>query len=73
MQDPKSKPIGYQWLVERFGVRKMPYWKESRVLEKGGRRIVERDGRVIEYRPAVQDPGDEVFAIIESPMPSVSS
>jgi Fic/DOC family len=60
-----SKPLGYAWLAERFGIVTMPHWKESRSLSKGARRLIERDGRVIEYLPSTQDPGDEVFEQLE--------
>jgi hypothetical protein len=43
----------------------MPHWKESRVMVKGPRRLVERDGRHFEYLPAAKDPGDDVFAHLE--------
>lgn len=65
MDIPESKPLGYAWLAERFDLVTMPHWKESRSLSKGARRIVERDGRVIEYLPASQGPGDDVFEQLE--------
>jgi hypothetical protein len=65
MDLPESKPLGYAWLAERFGLVTMPHWKESRSLLKGARRLVERDGRVIEYLPAAQGPGDGVFEQLE--------
>ncbi|MEZ5433682.1 MAG: hypothetical protein R3F31_21465 [Verrucomicrobiales bacterium] len=43
----------------------MPHWKESRSLSKGARRIVERDGRVIEHRPPPKRPEDDVFEQLE--------
>lgn len=43
----------------------LPYWRESWVLAKGMRRLVEKDGRQIEYFPAARDPGDDVFAHLE--------
>ena len=65
MDLPESKPLGYAWLAEQFGLVTMPYWKESHSLSKGARRIVERDGRVIEYLPASQGPGEDVFEQLE--------
>lgn len=65
MDTPESKPLGYAWLAERFDLVTMPHWKESRSLSKGARRIVERDGRVIEYLPAAQAPEDDVFEQLE--------
>lgn len=65
MDIPESKPLGYAWLAERFDLVTIPHWKESRALSKGARRIVERDGRVIEYLPAAQAPGDDVFEQLE--------
>lgn len=65
MDHPESKPIGYAWLAERFGVVTMPYWRESRVLTKGSRRLVEKDGRAVEYFPASQNPGEDLFAHLE--------
>ncbi len=65
MDVPESKPLGYAWVAERFGIVTMPHWKESRSLSKGARRIIERDGRVIEYLPASQGPGDDVFEQLE--------
>ncbi len=65
MDTRESKPLGYAWLAEHFGLVTMPHWKESRSLSKGARRIVERDGRVIEYLPASQGPGDDVFEQLE--------
>lgn len=62
---PESKPIGYSWLAEHFGIATLPYWRETRVLAKGARRWVERDSRQIEYLPAAQDPGEEVFDHLE--------
>lgn len=43
----------------------MPHWRESRVLVKGTRRLVETDGRQVEYLPAGQNPGENVFAHLE--------
>lgn len=65
MSNLESKPLGYRWLVEAFGLNVMPHWKECRALEKGSRRTVERERKVIEYLPASQDPGDDVFAQLE--------
>ena len=65
MDIPESKPLGYAWLAERFGIVTMPHWKESHSLSKGARRHVERDGRVIEYLPAAQGPGEDVFEQLE--------
>lgn len=65
MDIPDNKPLGYAWLAERFGIVTMPHWKESRSLSKGARRLVERDGRVIEYLPAAQGPGEGVFDQLE--------
>ncbi len=65
METPESNPAGNLWLAERFGVVSMPHWRESRVLAKGARRLVEKDGRLIEYLPAAQNPGQDVFAHLE--------
>lgn len=65
MEAPESNRIGYAWLAERFGVVALPYWRESRALAKGARRLVERDGRQIEYFPAARDLGEDVFAHLE--------
>jgi len=65
MEPPESNRIGYAWLTERFGVVTMPYWRESRVLIKGARRLVERDGLQVEYLLATRDPGNDVFAQLE--------
>ncbi len=43
----------------------LPYWRESHVLAKGARRLLEKDGREVEYLPATRDPGDDVFAHLE--------
>lgn len=65
METPECNRIGYSWLAERFGVVTLPYWRESRVLAKGVRRLVEKDGRKIEYLLAARDHGDDVFAQLE--------
>lgn len=65
MNIPESTPLGYAWLAERFDLVTMPHWKESRSLSKGARRLIERDGRVIEYLPAAQNPGEDVFEQLE--------
>lgn len=65
MDIPESKPLGYAWLAEQFGLVTMPHWKESHSLSKGARRIIERNGRVIEYLPAAQGPGADVFEQLE--------
>lgn len=65
MKSPDSKPIGYQWLAERFEMTVMPHWKESRILVKGARRLEEKDGRQIEYLPPGQEQGNDVFAHLE--------
>lgn len=65
MDVPESNGIGYAWLAERFGAVVLPYWKETRVLVKGARRLVERDGREVEYLPAARNPGSDVFAHLE--------
>jgi hypothetical protein len=65
MEAPESNRIGYAWLAERFGIVTLPYWRESRALAKGVRRLVERDGRQIEYFPAARDLGEDVFAHLE--------
>lgn len=61
----ESSRIGYSWLAERFEVETLPYWRESRVLTKGVRHLVERDGRETEYLPPARDPGDDLFAHLE--------
>ena len=43
----------------------LPYWRESRALAKGARRLIEKDGRQIEFFPAARDPGDNAFAHLE--------
>lgn len=65
MEAPESNPIGYLWLANRFEVVTMPHWRESRVLARGTRRLLEADGRQVEYLPAAQDPGGDVFAHLE--------
>ena len=65
MEAPESNPIGYLWLADRFDVVTMPHWRESRVLVRGTRRLVETDGRQVEYLPVAQDPGGDVFAHLE--------
>lgn len=52
-------------MAEWFAVVTLPYWRESRALAKGMRRLVEKDGRQIEYFPAARDLGDDVFAHLE--------
>ncbi|MGL5018367.1 MAG: Fic family protein [Luteolibacter sp.] len=65
METPECKRIGYSWLAARFGVVTLPYWRESRALAKGVRRLAEKDGRQVEYFPAARDLGDDVFAQLE--------
>ncbi len=65
METPECNRIGYSWLAEKFEVATLPYWRESRALAKGARRLVEKNGRQIEYLPAARDPGDDVFAHLE--------
>jgi hypothetical protein len=65
MDTPECNRIGYAWLAVRFEVVTLPYWRESRVLAKGVRRLVEKDGRQVEYLPASRDPGEDVFAQLE--------
>eukprot|EP00903_Cladosiphon_okamuranus_P003764 g3762.t1 len=65
MEVPESNLAGYQWLAERFGVVAMPHWKETRILVRGARRLVEIDGRQLEYLPATQAPGDDMFNQLE--------
>jgi hypothetical protein len=65
MEIPESKPAGYQWLAERFDVAVMPHWRETRILTRGARRLVETGGRQVEYLPAALDPGDDVFNQLE--------
>ena len=65
MEAPESNPIGYLWLANRFDVVTMPHWRESRVLVRGTRRLLETAGRQVEYLPAAQDPGENVFAHLE--------
>lgn len=65
MDFPESKPAGYQWLAERFDVVVMPHWRETRILTRGARRLVESSGRQVEYLPAAQDPGEDVFSQLE--------
>lgn len=65
MEIPESNPAGYLWLAERFDVVAMPHWRETRILVRGARRLVETDGRQVEYLPAAQDPGEDVFHQLE--------
>lgn len=65
MEIPESNPAGYQWLAKRFDVVAMPHWRETRILVRGVRRLVTTDGRQVEYLPAAQDPGDDVFNQLE--------
>ena len=65
MEFPESNPAGYQWLANRFNVAAMPHWRETRILVRGARRLVETDGRQVEYLPAMQDPGADVFDQLE--------
>lgn len=65
METPECNRIGYLWLAEKFGVVTLPYWRESLTLAKGGRRLVEKNGRQIEYLPAARDLGNDVFAHLE--------
>jgi hypothetical protein len=65
MDEPENKRIGYAWLAERFAVVTLPYWRESRLLSRGMRRLVEKGGRQVEYFPAARDPGECVFAHLE--------
>jgi hypothetical protein len=65
METPESNPVGYLWLAKHFGVVTMPHWRESRVLVKGTRRLVETDGRQVEYLPVAHNPGENVFAHLE--------
>jgi hypothetical protein len=65
MEVSESNPAGYQWLAERFNVVTMPHWRESRILIRGVRRMVTTNGRQVEYLPAAQDPGDDVFNQLE--------
>ncbi|MGC1480515.1 MAG: Fic family protein, partial [Chthoniobacterales bacterium] len=48
-----------------YGLKVMPHWKESRVLRRGARRTIEKDGRVLEYLNAAQHPGEDVFSQID--------
>lgn len=65
MEIPESKPAGYQWLAERFDVMTMPHWMETRILARGARRLMESSGLRVEFLPAAQDPGDDVFNQLE--------
>lgn len=65
MEIPESNPAGYQWLAEKFDLATMPYWRETRILVRGARRLVETDGRQVEYLPAAQNPGEDVFNQLE--------
>jgi hypothetical protein len=65
MEIPETRSAGYQWLAERFDVVVMPHWRETRILTRGSRRFLDSSGRQIEYLPAVQDPGDDVFNQLE--------
>lgn len=61
----ESNPAGYQWLAERFNVVTIPHWRETRILVRGARRLVTTNGRQLEYLPAAQDPGNDVFDQLE--------
>ena len=65
MQFPECRPVGYKWLSQKFGIISLPYWRESFLLNKGAKRVVERDGRHIEFFLPSQDPGEGVFAHLE--------
>lgn len=65
MEIPESNPAGYRWLAERFSVVTMPHWRETRILTRGVRRVVTTNGRQVEYLPAAQEPGDDVFSQLE--------
>ncbi len=65
MATPESDPLGYRWLAETYDLPVMPHWKESRSLHRGGRRTVEREGRIIEYLHASQHPGTDVFSQLD--------
>jgi hypothetical protein len=65
MKSPESNPVGYQWLAKRFEIQTVPYWRESRVLERGARRIVDREGKRTDYFPAARNPGDQVLGHLE--------
>ncbi len=65
MNSPESNPIGYSWLEEQFRVVALPYWRETRVLVKGSRRLVTTDGREVEYLPSAQNPGNGVLDHLE--------
>jgi hypothetical protein len=65
MEEQEWNRIGYAWLAEQFSVTTLPYWRESRALAKGVRRLVEKDGRQVEYFPALRNPGEDVFAHLE--------
>lgn len=43
----------------------MPHWRETRILTRGARRLVDAGGRKLEYLPAAQDPDDDVFNQLE--------
>ena len=58
-RDSMSRPAGYEYLVERLGLRVIPNWHESRVATSGGtHRIDTADGVVTEGFPSSYWPGD---------------
>lgn len=65
MEISESKSAGYQWLAEKFGEVVMPHWRETRILNRGARRLLEAGGRQVEYLPAAQGPGENVFSQLE--------
>lgn len=70
MKSPESNPIGYQWLAERFDLVTVPYWLESRALERGARRVVDREGRRTDYFPAACNILSVPFSSHETTTPS---
>lgn len=65
MEVPESNPAGYRWLAERFDVVAMPHWRETRILVRGARRLLENNGLQVEYLPAAQAPGDGLLSQLE--------
>lgn len=63
--DPRSRPIGYQWLVENFGLRVLPLHVRSYLLSHGSRRTREIAGQRTEYYPTRSDPGPAVCDQVE--------
>jgi len=60
-----SFPLGYQALIERFGLRVMPPWHSSYRSAGAGRTLHVIDGRQEEWFPGSYDPGPGVADHLE--------